>query len=156
MLRRWLPFALLLTAGLGCDLAAKAWAFGPPARPAATGPEAPLVQLVQARNPGAAFGLMAGRHELFFVVLIGSLVAAPFAVHSAPARRAALVAAAAGAALGGALGNFHDRVLLGHVRDFVDVGLGAHRWPTFNLADALILAGATLAVTAWPAEPRRP
>jgi signal peptidase II len=129
---------------------------GPFARPPATPPGAstPPVRLVQARNPGAAFGLFPGRHDLFFVVVIAALVAAPCAVHTSPARRAPLVAAAAGLALGGALGNFHDRVLLGHVRDFVDVGLGTDRWPAFNLADALLLVGAPLAVAAWP--PDRP
>jgi len=46
-----------------------------------------------------------------------------------------------GLLLGGALGNFIDRLSDGHVTDFIDVGLGATRWPTFNLADSFILIG---------------
>ncbi|HPJ23952.1 MAG TPA: signal peptidase II [Bacillota bacterium] len=41
--------------------------------------------------------------------------------------------------LGGAMGNFVDRFLDGRVIDFLDVGLGGMRWPTFNLADSFIV-----------------
>ncbi len=46
-----------------------------------------------------------------------------------------------GLLLGGAIANFVDRLWDGHVTDFLDVGLGAARWPTFNLADSFILIG---------------
>lgn len=48
---------------------------------------------------------------------------------------------AIGLLLGGAIGNFVDRVPDGRVTDFLDVGLGTARWPTFNLADSFILIG---------------
>jgi signal peptidase II len=51
----------------------------------------------------------------------------------------------------GALGNVIDRVRnpLGVV-DFVDVGVGSLRWPTFNVADSAITVGAiALAVSLW-------
>jgi signal peptidase II len=59
--------------------------------------------------------------------------------------RARLVAAALGLACGGAIGNIADRFRfpLGVV-DFIDVGIGAHRFWTFNLADAGITIGALL------------
>ncbi|RME77220.1 MAG: signal peptidase II [Chloroflexi bacterium] len=44
-----------------------------------------------------------------------------------------------GLLLGGAVGNFLDRLADGHVTDFLDVGLAAARWPTFNLADTFIV-----------------
>ena len=44
-----------------------------------------------------------------------------------------------GLLLGGALGNFIDRLPDGRVTDFLDVGIGTFRWPTFNLADSFIL-----------------
>jgi signal peptidase II len=44
---------------------------------------------------------------------------------------------ALGAVLGGATGNLLDRVRLGAVVDFIDVGF----WPVFNLADTAIVAG---------------
>lgn len=46
-----------------------------------------------------------------------------------------------GLLLGGAIANFIDRFWDGHVTDFLDVGLGTARWPTFNLADSFILIG---------------
>ena len=46
-----------------------------------------------------------------------------------------------GVILGGTLGNLIDRVRLGYVTDFVSVGIGDLRWPTFNVADASIVLG---------------
>jgi signal peptidase II len=40
--------------------------------------------------------------------------------------------------LGGALGNFIDRIRYEHVIDFVDMGIGEWRWYTFNIADSAI------------------
>lgn len=46
-----------------------------------------------------------------------------------------------GLLLGGAIANFVDRLIDGRVTDFLDVGIGATRWPTFNLADSFIIIG---------------
>jgi signal peptidase II len=46
--------------------------------------------------------------------------------------------------LAGVAGNLTDRVRLGHVVDFIDVFVGSYQWPTFNVADAAICAGAAL------------
>jgi signal peptidase II len=46
-----------------------------------------------------------------------------------------------GLLLGGAIANFVDRLMDGRVTDFLDVGIGATRWPTFNLADSFIIVG---------------
>jgi len=43
--------------------------------------------------------------------------------------------------LGGAIGNLIDRILLGAVTDFIDLGIGTLRWPVFNLADAAVTIG---------------
>jgi signal peptidase II len=47
-------------------------------------------------------------------------------------------------ALGGATGNLIDRLVRGHIVDFIEIGL----WPTFNLADAAITVGIGLTVAA--------
>src|SRR5262245_6075966 len=49
-----------------------------------------------------------------------------------------------GLLLGGAIGNFIDRFLDKQVTDFIDVGIGAYRWLTFNLSDSFILIGVGL------------
>ncbi len=48
--------------------------------------------------------------------------------------------------LGGALGNFFDRLSRGEVTDFLDLHLLARHWPAFNLADAAITCGAVMLV----------
>lgn len=48
--------------------------------------------------------------------------------------------------LGGAIGNLYDRIVLGHVIDFIVWHYERHYWPTFNIADSAICAGAALLV----------
>ncbi len=48
--------------------------------------------------------------------------------------------------LGGALGNVWDRIVLGHVIDFIDVYYQQWHWPTFNVADSAICVGAVMLV----------
>ncbi|MDW7987942.1 MAG: signal peptidase II [candidate division WOR-3 bacterium] len=51
-----------------------------------------------------------------------------------------------GLILAGALGNFIDRVRLGYVIDFIDMGICKYRWPTYNLADSALVIGMLLLV----------
>lgn len=46
-----------------------------------------------------------------------------------------------GVILGGAVGNLIDRLVMGKVTDFIDVGATGWRWPTFNVADIAICIG---------------
>ncbi|MCK5132321.1 MAG: signal peptidase II [Candidatus Sabulitectum sp.] len=46
-----------------------------------------------------------------------------------------------GVILGGAAGNLFDRIAMGKVTDFIDIGLTGWRWPTFNVADIAICIG---------------
>ncbi|GAB2191855.1 signal peptidase II [Sessilibacter sp. MAH2] len=48
--------------------------------------------------------------------------------------------------LGGAIGNLYDRVVLGHVVDFIVVHYQDHYWPAFNIADSAISVGAIMLV----------
>lgn len=48
--------------------------------------------------------------------------------------------------IGGALGNVYDRLLLGHVVDFIDVFYKSWHWPAFNVADSAICVGAVLLI----------
>src|SRR5262249_15847876 len=61
-----------------------------------------------------------------------------------------------GLLLGGALGNLLDRLRLGYVVDFVDLGVGSVRWYTFNVADTAISIAILLLLAArvWPSLPR--
>ncbi len=103
-----------------------------------------FLRFIYVRNPGSAMGLFpVGR---VFLVTV-SLAATVFLVYlyrtSAPELR--LRKAAMAAILGGALGNLIDRIFYnGLVVDFIDVGLGASRFYTFNIADVGVSIGGVL------------
>lgn len=46
----------------------------------------------------------------------------------------------------GAFGNIVDRLMYGHVIDYIDLHWGAYHWPTFNIPDILIVVGLLLIV----------
>ncbi|MCC6243336.1 MAG: signal peptidase II [Gemmatimonadaceae bacterium] len=100
-------------------------------------------------NPGAAFGLYLGSYSrwIFMVLTIGALwILRKLYQQSAESDRLKVVAVAMVAA--GALGNLIDRIRSDRgVVDFLDVGYGMHRWPTFNVADMAVSGGAFL--LAW-------
>ncbi len=95
-----------------------------------------LVRLVNSRNSGALFGLFQDQALLFGLVSIG--VVGLIVWYHGSSGRNTLLSLALGLLLGGALGNMFDRLRLGYVVDFVDVGLGDLRFYTFNVADSAI------------------
>ncbi len=97
------------------------------------------VRLTRVRNSGAAFGLSWGGSLVISIVTGVAVIVLGIMIWKRPAGRS--TAAGMGAVLGGALGNLTDRLVHGWVVDFLDVGVGRHRWPTFNLADVAITLG---------------
>jgi len=107
----------------------------------------PSLAIRLAYNSGAAFSFLSdasGWQRWFFVVLsvvvIGILLVW---LRRLPSNQA-MTALALALILGGAVGNLVDRVLYGYVIDFIDVYYGSWHWPTFNVADSAISAGAFL------------
>jgi signal peptidase II len=104
--------------------------------------------VVRAHNSGAAFSFLAGAagwQRWFFIAL--GLAAAVFIVwmlRSHPAQR--LFCFAVTMIMGGALGNVVDRLLHGHVVDFIQVHWQDSYFPSFNLADSAITLGAVLLI----------
>jgi signal peptidase II len=99
-----------------------------------------LVQLWHVQNRGAAFSLFQGGTLLFVVVSVLAFGLIGYLYRSFRGGPMWLYAVL-GVALGGVLGNLVDRLRLGYVTDFVSVGIGDLRWPTFNVADASIVIG---------------
>jgi signal peptidase II len=95
-----------------------------------------LIRVVNSHNSGALFGLFRDSALLFGLVSLG--VVALIAWYHGSSGRNTLLSIALGLLLGGALGNMLDRLRLGYVVDFVDIGIGDLRWYTFNAADAAI------------------
>lgn len=104
-----------------------------------------LLELWHARNAGAAFSLFQGEMLLFIVVTVVALAMIVYFIR-AFRERSPWLQLLLGLILGGTLGNLTDRMRQGYVTDFVSVGIGELRWPTFNVADAAIVVGILLLV----------
>ncbi|GAC1684278.1 MAG: signal peptidase II [Gemmatimonadaceae bacterium] len=110
------------------------------------------LRLTLVYNPGAAFGFHLGAQSrwIFMALTIGALVLLTRLYRQTAAGDWWRVLALA-LVTGGAIGNLIDRIRspLG-VTDFIDVGIGIHRWPTFNVADMAVSTGAILlALVLW-------
>lgn len=104
--------------------------------------------LTHVRNTGVAFGLFAsdgggGGSWLLTLLGLGALVAVGVYFWFTPSRDRVLLVALA-LVVGGAVGNLIDRVASGAVTDFLDVYVGLHHWPSFNVADSAISIGIVL------------
>ena len=108
----------------------------------------PVLNIVRAHNRGAAFSMLddaSGWQRWFFTVLaLGVGIAIVLWMGRLKARSQGLLACALSLILAGALGNLIDRVLLGHVIDFIQVHWGDAYFPSFNVADSAISVGAAL------------
>lgn len=114
-------------------------------------PVLPFFSLVLVHNTGAAFSFLAdaGGWQRWFFIGVGA-VATVILLHLLKKHANELrMPLALALVLGGALGNVIDRVLLGHVVDFLYFHYGRFTWPAFNVADAAISIGAVLMV--WDA-----
>ncbi len=96
-------------------------------------------RIVYTRNPGAVFGIPVG---ISFPYLVG-IACIILLILSVRMRSSVL-----SLILGGAIGNLIDRIRFGSVVDFIDIGVGNIRWPTFNIADSCITVGIIIIIIA--------
>ena len=105
-------------------------------------------QLVHVRNTGAAFGLGANASSKLVPILLNVGAITVFVIVAVYAFRTAvtdrLLQTGLHLILGGAVGNLLDRFRFGYVVDFLDVYIGRHHWPAFNVADSAICIGIAL------------
>ncbi|MDF1757620.1 MAG: signal peptidase II [Legionellaceae bacterium] len=107
----------------------------------------PFLNFIVVYNTGSAFSFLsdAGEwHQRFFTVfsLIMSIAITVWIIRVPAMQKRMLFSLSL--ILGGALGNLIDRVLFGHVVDFIDMYYKSYHWPVFNLADSAITVGALL------------
>jgi len=109
-----------------------------------------FLNLTHQKNPGAAWSFLAdaGGWQRWFFVVLSSVVSVVIAVWLWRIRNDGLMVLSAGLALvlGGAVGNLIDRIVLGHVTDFIQVWFGNWAFPSFNVADAGISVGAAFLI----------
>jgi signal peptidase II len=112
-----------------------------------------IVRFTRTSNTGAAFGLLRGQGTWFIVVsALAAIAIVVFRREIAKLRR--WDQAAFGLILGGAVGNLIDRIRLGAVIDFIDIGFRDLRWPSFNVADSAISIGVVILAASFILLPR--
>ena len=143
---RWL---LALAAGVVVlDQATKAWicarlpypTYGPPRHIAVIDD---FFNLVNVGNTGAAWSLFSGRSTFLALLAVATLIAI-FAWRRQLGLRLWSVQVSFGLLCGGIVGNLVDRLVHGHVIDFLDFHFGSYIYPTFNVADSGICVGVAI------------
>lgn len=114
-----------------------ALAYLPPHEPVAVLPG--IFYLTLIKNTGIAFGLFREHPFLLFILISASLVILSLWI-LLPRERNPVLEKSLALVLGGAFGNWIDRIRFGAVIDFLDFRV----WPVFNLADAAITIGVAL------------
>jgi signal peptidase II len=151
----WLVVAAVLLADWASKRAAVA-ALSPPGHPHRL--LGNVLRLTLSYNRGAAMGIPLGSHVSGALGVLGLVVAVVLWIwyRRTPDDRA-WIGATLGLLTGGALGNAWERLLapLGVV-DFIDVGVGTHRFWTFNVADSALTVGVVLLVLLLETEEHPP
>jgi signal peptidase II len=164
---KWKIFAIVSVLSLIADQATKIWARAslPVERSAGVGPcDIPADMItghchgvkreviggfwdhVLSMNPGSAFGLFGGQSfarimlSIIGIAAVGGMV---WMLHKSRTDQKVLHWALAFVA-GGAVGNLIDRIYYGVVTDMVSWHVGKHTWPTFNIADVVLVVGVGL------------
>lgn len=112
-------------------------------------PVIPYLEWYLTYNTGAAFSFLAnaGGWQRWFFMVIAIVISFVLLAWIRKLRNdEKLTAVALALILGGAIGNVIDRVILGHVIDFIQVWLGSYPWPAFNIADSAIFVGAVILI----------
>ena len=104
-------------------------------------PETGFFRLTHGRNTGAAFGIFQGHNSTLTILVITVAILILiyfFFIHDRyPFLYTRLNTISLGLILGGVIGNLIDRIHLGYVTDFINIG----PWPDFNLADSSGVVG---------------
>jgi signal peptidase II len=101
---------------------------------------------VLSMNPGSAFGLFGGQsfaRVMLSIIGIGAVIGMIWMLKKSRSDQKVLHWALAFVA-GGAVGNLIDRIYYGVVTDFISWHAGSHTWPTFNVADIVLVIGVGL------------
>lgn len=99
-------------------------------------------------NPGAAFSFLAsaGGWQKFFFTALAFAVSGWLGWQIVRGGQGRMMNLSGALIIGGALGNVIDRLIHGHVIDFIQLHYQHYYWPAFNLADSAICLGAALMV----------
>lgn len=116
----------------------------------------PTFALLSHRNRGAAWGMLEGQIWLFSIVTVIVIAGILYYFHK-EAKGKPLFQLSLMIILGGAIGNFIDRLYLGEVVDFIDVLIPIinYDFPIFNIADAALTIGVVMVMIVLFLEEKR-
>lgn len=165
---RYIAFFTIAVGGCAVDLATKRWVFDWLGMPQPRGRTwwlwTDVIGFQTSLNEGALFGMGQGMVPVFATLSFGAVLGILWWLFWAGAARQWILTTALGGIMAGVLGNLYDRLglpgliwnyggPLHHVdgpvyavRDWILVMIGRWPWPTFNVADSLLVSGAALLV----------
>jgi signal peptidase II len=110
-----------------------------------------IIKITYIRNPNSVFGLNIGGPIISTILTVIAFI---FVIYLFIIAKKPLFLTSISFIIGGALGNLMDRVFYMEVVDFIEIGVGKFRWPTFNVADSFVTIGIILVVIYWFLESR--
>ncbi|WP_141431261.1 signal peptidase II [Bacillus sp. 03113] len=102
-----------------------------------------FLYIVSHRNQGAAWGILQGKMWFFYLITVVVIIGIIYYIQKA-AKGKRLLGVALGMMLGGAIGNFIDRVVRKEVVDFINTYIFGYDFPVFNIADSSLVIGVGL------------
>ncbi|WP_220129397.1 signal peptidase II [Thermaerobacillus caldiproteolyticus] len=102
-----------------------------------------VLYITSHRNRGAAWGILQGQFWLFYIITIVVVIGLIIYIQRLP-RGERLFGIALGLMLGGAVGNFIDRLVRKEVVDFIHTYIFTYSFPVFNFADSALCIGVAL------------
>lgn len=102
-----------------------------------------VLYITSHRNRGAAWGILQGQMWLFYAITLIVIAAIVYYIQKA-AKGKKLLGFSLALMLGGAIGNFIDRVFRKEVVDFIHTFIFSYDFPVFNVADSALVVGVIL------------
>lgn len=106
------------------------------------------------RNKGAAWGILQNQMGFFYVITVVVVIGIIYFMHK-HVKHDRLFGISLGLILGGAIGNFIDRLFRKEVVDFLDVYIFGYDYPIFNIADSALVIGVGLVLLATIIDERK-
>lgn len=110
--------------------------------------------LTSHRNKGAAWGMLEGKMFFFYIITIIVVIGILYYLHN-HARSNRMLGVSLAFILGGAIGNFIDRLVRKEVVDFFDFNIFGYDYPIFNIADSSLVIGIIMLLIASYLEEKR-
>lgn len=108
-----------------------------------------FLNITYVRNTGAAWSILDNNTWIVTVISLLIIIGIIYYVYRNRVSKK-ILKMGYGLILGGAIGNFIDRIVYGYVIDFIDIDIFGWNYPIFNLADMFIVVGVILVmIDAW-------